>query len=164
MWRGSCKYPYKRIFIERKTDRRLSCRRERWRRMIGKESIGRESEPLLIRIKPEEVRRFTDATGNLFNDRVPPTFVVTLKQSGIPGVELPIPGMIHGEQKFTYHRQLYVGDALVCKKCIKDVYERVGKLGKMTFVVLETTGCDLAGELVFSSCSTLIAPSKGENE
>ena len=131
--------------------------------MIGKESIGRESEPLLIRIKPEEVRRFTDATGNLFNDRVPPTFVVTLKQSGIPGVELPIPGMIHGEQKFTYHRQLYVGDALVCKKCIKDVYERVGKLGKMTFVVIETTGCDLAGELVFSSSATLIAPSKGED-
>jgi len=33
----------------------------------------------------------------------------------------------------------------------------------MTFLVIETTGYDMTGELVFSSCSTLIAPAKGED-
>lgn len=59
--------------------------------------------------------------------------------------------------------QLYVGESLMHKRSIKDVFERTGKLGKMTFVVLETTGYDLAGELVFTSSSTLIAPAKGED-
>lgn len=131
--------------------------------MIGKESIGLESEVLVLKIESEVVRRFAEATGTPFDDRVPPTFVVTLRQANIPGVELPIPGMIHGEQKITYRRQIQVGESLRCKRCIKDVYERVGKLGKMTFVVLETEGCDLAGELVFSSSSTLIAPAKRED-
>lgn len=92
------------------------------------------------------------------------TFVGTLVQANIPGIELPAPGMIHGEQKITYYRPLNVGDSLTYKKCIKDVYERSGKLGKMTFVVLETIGCDLAGEIIFTSSSVIIAPSKEEGK
>jgi len=136
--------------------------KRKWR-MIGTESIGLESEILVFKFEPELVRRFAEATGTPFDDRVPPTFVVTLKQANIPEVELPIPGMIHGKQKITYGRQIEVGETLSCKRCIKDVYVRNGKLGKMTFIVLETTGHDSAGELVFSSSSTLIAPAKGED-
>lgn len=131
--------------------------------MIGKEFIGLESEPVLLKIRSEVVQRFAEAAGIAFNERVPPTFVGTLMHGNIAGLELPMMGMIHGEQKFTYHRQLYVGDSLTYKRRVKDVYERVGKLGKMTFVVLETTGYDLMGELVFSSSSTLITPAKGED-
>ena len=132
--------------------------------MIGKELIGRESELISLKIKPEDVRRFAEAIGVRFDDRVPATFVGTLIQANIPGVELPIPGMIHGEQKITYHRPLYVGDSLTYKKCIKDVYQRSGKQGTMTFVVIETIGYDLTGELVFSSSSVVIAPTKGEGK
>lgn len=132
--------------------------------MIGKELIGRESEPIALKIRLEDVRRFAEAIGVRFDDRVPATFVGTLVQANIPGVELPFPGMIHGEQKITYYRPLNVGDSLIYKKSIKDVYEHSGKFGKKTFVVLETTGYDLAGELVFSSSSVLIAPSKEEGE
>ncbi|TGE38548.1 hypothetical protein E4K67_11535 [Desulfosporosinus fructosivorans] len=128
--------------------------------MIGKESIGLESEVRVLKIEPEAVRRFAEATGAQYNDRVPPTFVVTLRQANIPGFELPIPGMIHGEQKITFHREIQIGERLSCKRCIKDVYARSGKLGNMTFVVIETTGYDSAAELVFSSNSTLIAPIK----
>lgn len=131
--------------------------------MIGKELIGRESESVVIKIKSEEVRRFAEAIGVQFNDRVPATYVGTLIQANIPGVELNIPGIIHGEQKITYHRPLNVGDIITYKKSIKDVYERIGKLGRKTFVVIETNGYDLTGELVYSSSSVVIAPSK-ENE
>jgi len=132
--------------------------------IIGKELIGLESKLLPLKIKLEDVRRFAEAIGIRFNDRVPATFVGTLVQVNIPGVELPAPGMIHGEQNITYYRPLCVGDSLNYKKCVKDVYERSGKLGKKMFVVLETTGYDLAGELVFASSSVLIAPSKEEGE
>ncbi|MDQ7096418.1 MaoC family dehydratase N-terminal domain-containing protein [Desulfosporosinus sp. PR] len=128
--------------------------------MLGKELIGRESESAVIKIRPDEVRRFAEATGVPFNDRVPPTFVGTLLQAPISGVELPVAGMIHGEQKITYYRQIRLGDSISYKRRVKDIYDRGGKLGKMTFVVLETIGQDLTGELVFSSSSILIAPAK----
>ncbi|AFM40102.1 hypothetical protein Desaci_1063 [Desulfosporosinus acidiphilus SJ4] len=130
--------------------------------MIGRELIGKESESIVVKIKPEEVRRFAEATGVPYNDRVPPTFVGTLLHASIKGVELPVAGMIHGEQKITYHRQLRIGDCISYKRRVKDVYDRSGKLGKMTFVVLETVGNDLTGELVFSSTSIIIAPGREE--
>ncbi|TGE36393.1 hypothetical protein E4K67_20935 [Desulfosporosinus fructosivorans] len=134
--------------------------------MIGKEFIGRESESVVFKIRLEEVRRFAEAVGILFDgDAVPVTYVGTLLQGNIPGFELSNPGMIHGEQKISYQRPLLVGDSLTYKRAIKDVYERTSKLGKMLFVVIETTGYDMAGELLFSSSSTIISPVKGdENE
>ena len=131
--------------------------------MIGKELIGRESESVVIKLRPEAVRRFTEATGIPYSDQVPPTYVVTLTQGSIPGFESPLPGMIHGEQKMTYLRPLFVGESLSSKRRIKDVYERTSKLGKVTFLVIETSGYDLAGDLLFTSSSTLIAPTKGED-
>lgn len=124
--------------------------------MIGKELIGRESEPILLKIKIEEVRKFAEAAGIKCDDRVPATFVGTLIQSNIGEFELPIPGMIHGEQKITYHRPLFIGDSVTYKRRVKDVYERIGKSGKLIFVEVETIGYNFSGELVFTSCSTLI--------
>lgn len=130
--------------------------------MIGKELIGRESESVVLKIKLEEVRRFAEAIGIPFDGDVPVTYVGTLLQAYIPGFEMTDPGMIHGAQKITYQRPLLVGDSLTYKRRIEDVYERTSKLGKVIFVVLETSGYDLAGELVFSSNSTVIIPVKGE--
>ena len=129
--------------------------------MIGKEFIGRESESVVLKIRSEEVRRFAEAIGIPFDGEVPVTYVGTLLQAKIPGFELTTPGMVHGEQKITYQRPLSVGDSLTYKRRIKDVYERTSKLGKIMIVVLETTGYDLASDLVFSSSSTLIIPVKG---
>ena len=130
--------------------------------MIGKEFIGRESESVVLKIRLEEVRRFAEGVGIPFNGEVPVTYVGTLLQANIPGFDLSNPGMIHGEQKITYRRPLSVGDSLTYKRRIKDVYERTSKLGKIMLVVVETTGSDLAGELVFTSSSTLITPIQGE--
>jgi len=132
--------------------------------MIGKEFIGRESESVVLKIRLEEVRRFAEAIGIPFDGEVPVTYAGTLLQANIPGFELTNPGMIHGEQKISYQRPLSVGDSLTYKRSIKDVYERTSKLGKRVFVVLETTGYDLAGELVFSSSATLITPVKGAGD
>ena len=131
--------------------------------MIGKEFIGRESESVVLKIRLEEVRRFAEAIGIPFDGEVPVTYVGTLLQANISGFELTKPGLIHGEQKITYQRPLIVGDSLTYRRRIKDVFERTSKLGKLIFVVIETTGYDLAGELVFSSSSTLITPLKEDS-
>lgn len=128
--------------------------------MIGKNLIGCESEPAVFKIRPEEVRMFAEAIGVRFYNQVPETFIGRLIQINIPGVELNIPGIIHGEEKIVYHRSLKMGDTLTYKKCIKDVYERIGKQGTKTVVVIETNGYDLAGQLVFTSSSVVIAPTK----
>lgn len=132
--------------------------------MIGKEYIGRESESVVLKIRLEEVRRLAEAIGIPFDGEVPLTYVGTLLQANISGFELTNSGVIHGEQKITYQRPLSVGDSLTYKRRVKDVYELNCKFGKKRFVVLDTTGYDMAGELVFLSSSTLITPVKEDGQ
>lgn len=124
--------------------------------IIGKDLIGRESKPVGVRIEADAVRMFAEAVGISFKNRVPPTFFGTFMKGSIEGIDLFQPGTIHGEQKFTYFQLVSVGDYLVYTRRIKDVFERSVKLGKMTFVIVETTGRNYAGEPVFSMSSTVI--------
>ncbi len=129
--------------------------------MISKDAIGQESEVMTTRIEAENVRRFTEALGFPYAGEVPPTFIITFSGGTVPGLDLPEKGLIHGGQKFTYYRPLKVGDVLNYKRRVKDVYERAGKLGKMTFVVQEMEGRSATGDLVFMATSTLIAREVG---
>src|SRR5258708_28008253 len=45
--------------------------------------------------------------------------------------------VLHGEQEFTYHRPLVVGDVLVGEGTVTDVYEKDSKGKTMTFFVTE---------------------------
>jgi len=132
--------------------------------LIGKELIGRESQSVLLKIKQEDVRRFAEAAGITYDNRVPTTYVGTFIKANIEGFELRIPNVILGEQKISYCRPLVVGESIIYKRRIKDVYERIGKQGKKIFVVIETTGYDFSGEVIFSSTATLIAPEKGVDD
>jgi len=125
--------------------------------MINKDLIGRESEPVINRIEAESVRRFAEAIDAPNVEDVPPTFVMTLRSGIIPGLELPEKGLIHARQQFTYYQQIAIGDVVSCTRRIADIFERRGGLGLMTFVVQEMTGRNIAGDLVFTATSTLIA-------
>ncbi len=50
--------------------------------------------------------------------------------------------ILHGEQEFTYHRPIQVGDTLVGEGKILDVYEKESSSSVMTFVVVETAWRD----------------------
>lgn len=129
--------------------------------MISKDAIGRESETITTRIEAENVRRFAEAIGIPYAGDVPPSFIITFRGGAVPGLELPEKGLIHGGQKFTYYRPLKIGDVLNYKRRVKDIFERAGKLGKMTFVVQEMEGRSATGDLVFMATSTLIAREEG---
>lgn len=50
--------------------------------------------------------------------------------------------ILHGEQEFTYHRPVVVGDVLVGEGKVVDAYQKESKGRTMTFVVTETTWVD----------------------
>jgi acyl dehydratase len=50
--------------------------------------------------------------------------------------------VLHGEQEFTYHRPIVVGDVLLGEGRVADVYEKESKGKTMTFVVTETVWRD----------------------
>lgn len=61
--------------------------------------------------------------------------------------------LLHGEQAFTYHRPLKVGDVLDAETEITDTYEK----GSMTFAVAETRYTDAeTGELVATARGNFI--------
>lgn len=133
--------------------------------MISKNLIGRESKPVRVKIEAHAVRRYTEAMGVPFNNQVPPTFVGTFMEGNIDGIDLNQPGVIHGEQKFTYYQPVSIGEWITYTCRITDVFDRDGRLGKMTFVVIETTGCNPAGEPIYICTATVIVlEERDENE
>jgi hypothetical protein len=60
--------------------------------------------------------------------------------------------ILHGEQEFTYHRPIVVGDVLVGEGTVVDAYQKESKGKTMTFVVTETNWLDdKTGEPVVTS-------------
>lgn len=65
--------------------------------------------------------------------------------------------VLHGEQEFTYHRPVKVGDVLVGEGKVVDVYEKESKGKTMTFLVTENVySDDTTGEPVVSTRMNLI--------
>src|SRR5712692_11541384 len=123
--------------------------------------IGQSSSPQTFEVTPEAVRRFMEATedpalqGNESLQYAPPTFPTTFRVP-VPGLELDGSKMqlLHGEQQYTYTRQLRVGEQVTCVVRIADVRERSGRTGPMTIIVTETTGVDSQQQTIFTARST----------
>jgi hypothetical protein len=65
--------------------------------------------------------------------------------------------ILHGEQEFTYHRPVVVGDVLVGRGAVVDAYQKTSKGRTMTFVVVRTDWTDQAtGEPVVTSTYNVI--------
>src|SRR5260370_25106139 len=100
--------------------------------------------------------------GNESLQFAPPTFPTTFRVR-VPGLELDGSKMqlLHGEQQYTYTRQLRVGEQVTCIVQVTDVRERTGKNGSMTFVVVATSGPDSPQQPVFTSPQTVVTRSNG---
>lgn len=133
--------------------------------------VGKRSESIWNLVEKGAVRKFAEAIGDLnplYLDETaakqgrygklmaPPTFPRTFQYGAIEGLRLPSSGLIHGEQQFSYHRPLFVGDEIACSTVLKDCYEREGSQGAMTFLVFERIGEDNHGERVFMTREILI--------
>src|SRR6266704_5633725 len=107
--------------------------------LIDASLIGNSSSPHTFEVTEEAVRRFMEATGDpaLQSDSpllyAPPTFPTTFRGMRVPELELDGSKMqlLHGEQQYTYTRQLRIGEQVTCVIHIADVRERHGQAGSM---------------------------------
>ena len=130
---------------------------------IDRSNIGDASEPITFEVETGAIVKFAEAIGDphpAYGDgsAAPPTFPTTFN------FRLPVPSLkaidparfLHGEQEYAYERPLRAGDRITCVAKIADVADKETKLGKMTFVVVETEGRDAADKLVFTGRATAI--------
>lgn len=64
--------------------------------------------------------------------------------------------ILHGEQEFTYHRPVVVGEKLRARGTVRDVYQKASGERTMTFMVIETAYTDETGEPVVTSTMNLL--------
>jgi len=129
--------------------------------------VGKSSPPQTFEVNIEAVKRFMEATGDpaLGSQEplqyAPPTFPTTFRIR-VPELELDSTKMqlLHGEQQYTYTRQLRIGEHVTCVAHIADIRERHGKAGTMTFIITETTGTDSQQHPIYTARSTAIVRQK----
>lgn len=138
--------------------------------------VGRETQPKTITVEQGQVQFFAKATGA--KDRIywdleaakkaghpaipaPPTFLFTLDQLA-PGKEasvlqvlgVDIGTILHGEQRFSYGKQIYAGDEITLTTKVTDAYDKKG--GALQFIVSETRATNQHGESVGTMTNSLV--------
>ena len=129
--------------------------------------IGKSSPPQTFEVSLEAVKHFMEATADPALQSkeplqyAPPTFPTTFRIR-VPDLQLDPTTMqlLHGEQQYTYMRQLRIGEQVTCVAHIADVRERHGKIGIMAFIITETIGTDSQQQIVYTARSTLIVRQK----
>jgi acyl dehydratase len=142
---------------------------------IDRTLIGKTGPEVVVDVEAGHIRRFAEAVGDdspLYTDAAyaaktpfrgpiaPPTFATTFMAGSsalfadVEGFELR--RVLHGEQEYVYHRPVRPGQRLWVKTRVADVYDRVGRSGRMTFIVVETVARDIDGVPVVTGRSTIV--------
>jgi acyl dehydratase len=138
---------------------------------IDRKHIGEVSEPRVIEVEKGQLRFFAKATNETnpiyFDEEAakaaghpalpaPPTFVFSLalgapaKRGNIldaeNGMGVDMRRILHGEQRFDYHRQIYAGDRVTLVTTTSEIYDKKG--GALEFIAQDTTATNDAGDLL----------------
>jgi acyl dehydratase len=143
--------------------------------MIDRKFIGMESEDRFVDVENGQLKLFAKATAErnpIYFDDVaattagyraipaPLTFAFCLASLAPPetvstrGMGIPIAKILHGEQQFTYQKQIFAGDRVRLKTRIVDIYDKKG--GALEFIVFETTSHNQANEPCVSARSITV--------
>lgn len=96
---------------------------------------------------------------------VPPTFLFSIELERpdpfdwVSRLGIDLRHVLHGEQRFVYHSQVYAGDVLTAQPKIVDVYSKKG--GALEFVVKDTTVIRADGSVVADLKSVLVVRNPG---
>jgi acyl dehydratase len=128
--------------------------------LVSRDLIGRQSDEVLVEIERGAIRKFAEAVGDtteacVCGEVAPPTFPTTIRIP-IPGLTYDLARILHGGQEYRFQRPIRDGDRLRCRARLQDVYQREGRLGSMTFLIIELEGRGENGEPVFTGRSTVI--------
>lgn len=138
---------------------------------LDHERLGDHSVPQVYDLERGAIRKFAAALG--FHDPIyfstekareagypdivaPPTFAVTLLPWNIPGLELPVAGVLHGEQEFEWDRPLCAGQRVVVTGWVDEVKSRTGQGGQMTMITIASEAAVESGGSAFRARALLV--------
>lgn len=110
-------------------------------------------------VTPERVAAFAASTGATYDGGPPPaTFPIVVAFAAIralvddPSTGLSLSRIVHGEQRFTYHRPVRAGDVLTATLTV----ETVRGMGEAAYLRTVTDIRDAQGDAVVSAWATLV--------
>ncbi|MEI3598999.1 MULTISPECIES: MaoC family dehydratase N-terminal domain-containing protein [unclassified Oceanobacillus] len=136
-----------------------------------KDIIGKRSEKVKNTVERGAVKKFAEAIGDVHpiyvdeeygkqsryeQNIAPPTFPRVFDYGEIEDFNLPNVGLIHGEQIYHYKRPLLVGEEVYCYTEVLDYYEKTGKMGLLSFVILQGSGEDKDGKIIYTERQSVI--------
>jgi acyl dehydratase len=144
--------------------------------MVDQSAVGRSFTPVTARVEPGRLRFFLDTLGEqnpLYRDEAaaraagssatpaPPTYLFCLELMDaerpfefLTELNIDLARVLHGEQRFTYHAPVVVGDTLTFNSRVTDVADKKG--GAMTMVVVETAITNQHGAHVADTARTIV--------
>ena len=144
--------------------------------MVDQSAVGRGFTPVTARVEPGRLRYFLntlDERNPVYRDEqvalaegysaipVPPTYLFCLEMMDaerpfefLTELKIDLARVLHGEQRFTYHAPVVVGDTLTFTSRVSDVADKKG--GAMTMVVVETRVINQHGAHVADSARTIV--------
>lgn len=118
----------------------------------------------------DRVAEFAASTGGRYDDgAAPATFPIVVAFAAIralvddPSTGMSLARIVHGEQRFSYHRPVRPGDVLTAQLTV----ETVRSIGDADYLRTRTEILDQGGEPVVTAWATLIhrhAPEPGSHE
>ena len=150
--------------------------------MVDQSAVGRSFMPVTARVEPGRLRYFLDTLGErnpVYRDEqaaraqgysatpVPPTYLFCLEMMDnerpfefLTELKIDLARVLHGEQRFTYHAPVVVGDTLTFKSRVTGVTDKKG--GAMTMVVVETEIVNQHGARVADTARTIVVRNQGK--
>ncbi|GAB7003118.1 MaoC family dehydratase N-terminal domain-containing protein [Nocardioides sp. AN3] len=118
--------------------------------------VGRQFPPVgPYLVSAEKVREFASAIG-WEHDGVPPTFPIVLAGASMNAfldeVGLELSRIVHGEQRFSYERELAPGDQLTSTLTVASLRQ----IGGNDIIGTSTTFTDGSGTLLCTATATLV--------
>ena len=143
--------------------------------MIDRSHIGREFGAHTADIEKGRLRFFAKATGEtnpIYFDEdaakaaglpalpAPPTFLFSMDMEvpdpfgilAVMGIDLG--KILHGNQEFTYLKDVYAGDSISFKSKVMDIFDKKG--GALEFIVKKTSATNQKGEVVAEMTRTIV--------
>jgi acyl dehydratase len=144
--------------------------------MVDQSAVGRSFTPVTACVEPGRLRYFFNMLGErnpVYRDAdsaraegysavpVPPTYLFCLEMMDaerpfelLTDLKIDLARVLHGEQRFTYHAPVVVGDTLTFTSRVTDVADKKG--GTMTVIVVETKVTNQHGAHVADTARTIV--------
>jgi acyl dehydratase len=144
--------------------------------MVDQSAVGRSFTPVTAHVEPGRLRFFLNTLGEqnpVYRDEaaargagysatpIPPTYLFCLELMDaerpfefLTELNIDLARVLHGEQRFTYHASVVVGDTLTFKSRVTNVADKKG--GAMTMVVVETEVTNQHGAHVADTARTIV--------